>query len=264
MNVSSSSRPADVEPILRITHVGKRLQGIDVLRDVNLTLEAGQFAALLGASGAGKTTLLRCIAGLDQADAGIIEVAGAPVEGLRHRTRRQVAVIFQHLHLVPRLSALDNVLAGRLGHVSAWRGIARRFERADRMLALDCLDRVNLLDYAKRRVDGLSGGQQQRVAIARALAQQPRLIVADEPVSSLDPGSGMEVLALLRRCCREQGVAVLCSLHQVALARAFADRVIGLARGGMAIDVPADAFDDTHAAQLYARVTAPGDAMDPA
>jgi len=246
-------RTAPPAVALRVAGVDRRLHGADILRDVSVVVERGRFVALLGASGAGKTTLLRCVAGLDSVDGGTIEVAGVPVAALRHRARRQVAVIFQRFNLVQRLSALDNVLAGRLGHVSAWRGITRRFERADRLLALECLERVDLLGHAARRVDTLSGGQQQRVAIARALAQQPDLIVADEPVSSLDPGSGAEVLTLLRRCCADQRVAVLCSLHQVAWAREFADRVVGLAHGAIALDVPADAFDDACAKQLYTR-----------
>lgn len=190
-------RTAQRAPPLRVSGVDKRLHGVHVLRDVSLSVGSGEFVALLGASGAGKTTLLRCVAGLDSIDSGTIEVAGVPVAALRRRARRQVAVIFQRFNLVQRLSALDNVLAGRLGHVRSWRGIARRFERADRLLALESLERVGLLDYAVRRVDTLSGGQQQRVAIARALAQQPDLIVADEPVASLDPGSGGKS----SRCC---------------------------------------------------------------
>jgi phosphonate transport system ATP-binding protein len=240
-------------PPLRVSGVDRRLHGIHVLRDVNLSVGSGEFVALLGASGAGKTTLLRCVAGLDAIDSGTIDVAGVPVAALRHRARRQVAVIFQRFNLVQRLSALDNVLAGRLGHVHTWRGMTRRFGRADRLLALESLERVGLLDYALRRVDTLSGGQQQRVAIARALAQQPDLIVADEPVASLDPGTGAQVLTLLRRCCAEQGVAVLCSLHQVDWARQFADRVVGLAHGATVLDVPVGAFDDSLAQRLYAR-----------
>jgi phosphonate transport system ATP-binding protein len=249
------SRAGPSAAALRVCGLDRRLHGAAILRDVSLVVEHGQFVALLGASGAGKTTLLRCVAGLDGIDGGSIEVAGVPLAALRHRARRKVAVIFQRFNLVQRLSALDNVLAGRLGHVSAWRGITRRFERADQLLALECLERVDLLGHATRRVDTLSGGQQQRVAIARALAQQPELIVADEPVSSLDPGSGAEVLSLLRRCCGEEGVAVVCSLHQVGWAREFADRVVGLAQGTIAVDVLASAFDDAHAKQLYARAT---------
>jgi phosphonate transport system ATP-binding protein len=242
---------------LDLSGVIKRLHGADILRDVTFVVDAGQFVALLGASGAGKTTLLRCVAGLTCVDGGTIDVAGIPVAAMSNRARPQVAVIFQRFNLVQRMSALDNVLAGRLGRVRAWRGITRQFARVDRLLALECLDRVGLLHYAARRVDVLSGGQQQRVAIARALAQQPDLIVADEPVASLDPNSSIEVLSLLRQCCREQNVAVLCSLHQLNWAREFADRVIGLAEGSITIDVPADAFNDSHAQSLYARTVGP-------
>jgi phosphonate transport system ATP-binding protein len=260
MYVSTKHRVPEAKTVaasLRLSGVAKRLHGAEVLRNVSFGVERGQFVALLGASGAGKTTLLRCVAGLNGIDDGTIEVAGAPVSALRHRARRQVAVIFQRFNLVQRLSVLDNVLAGRLGHVSGWRGITRHFERADRLLALECLECVSLLEHAARRVDTLSGGQQQRVAIARALAQQPDLIVADEPVASLDPLSAAEVLGLLRRCCSEQHVALLCSLHQVSWAREFADRVVGLAHGSIAIDVRANAFNDSHVHRLYARTAGP-------
>ncbi|MGF6768069.1 phosphonate transport system ATP-binding protein [Paraburkholderia sp. GAS199] len=247
-----AQRPAP----LHVSAASKRIHDVQVLRNVSLTVESGEFVALLGASGAGKTTLLRCVAGLDAIDSGAIDIAGVPVAALRHRARRQVAVIFQRFNLVQRLSVLDNVLAGRLGHVPAWRGMTRRFARADRLLALESLERVGLIDYAMRRVDTLSGGQQQRVATARALAQQPALIVADEPVASLDPATGAEVLAVLRQCCAEQDVAVLCSLHQVDWVRQFADRVVGIARGATVLDVPVNAFDDTLARRLYARTAA--------
>jgi phosphonate transport system ATP-binding protein len=242
---------------LCVHHVGKSLGGREVLRDVTFSVRESEFAALLGPSGAGKTTLLRCVSGLTRADEGAITVGGTQVADLRERARRRVAMIFQQFNLVRRFSALENVLAGRLGHVSAWRGIARSFGRSDRLLALECLERVGLLAQATQRVDTLSGGQQQRVAIARALAQQPELIVADEPVASLDPSSGAGVLELLRQTCREQGVAVLCSLHQVRLAREFADRIVGLTGGTVTLDVPVEAFDEAHAHLLYEQDAAP-------
>jgi phosphonate transport system ATP-binding protein len=238
---------------LRLSGVARRLHGVDVLRDVNLVLAQGRFGALLGSSGTGKTTLLRCVVGLDTVDAGTIEIGGVRIDALRHLARKRAAVVFQRFNLIQRLSALDNVLAGRLGHVGSWRGITRSFGRADRLIALECLERVDLLRHAEQRVGMLSGGQQQRVAIARALAQQPDLIVADEPVSSLDPNTGAEVLALLRRCCREQGMTVLCSLHQTRLAREFADRVFGLSGGRITLDTPADTFSEPDAKRLYMR-----------
>jgi phosphonate transport system ATP-binding protein len=180
-----------------------------------------------------------------------VRLDGGNVAALRGASRRRVAVVFQQFNLVTRLSALENVLAGRLGHVPAWRGMLRRFRRADRLFALECLQRVGLLDQALQRADTLSGGQQQRVAIARALAQQPEVIVADEPIASLDPRTGEGILQLLREICHADRVAVVCSLHQTALARQFADRVVGLANGRLAFDLPVAAFHNQVVDQLY-------------
>jgi phosphonate transport system ATP-binding protein len=135
--------------------------------------------------------------------------------------------------------------------VPAWRGGTRRFERYDRLLALDCLDRVGLLDKAGQRADTLSGGQQQRVAIARALAQEPAVIIADEPVASLDPQISAGILELMRGICHRDGVAVVCSLHQMHFAQTYADRIVGLARGRLVVDVEATTFDSALAARLY-------------
>ncbi len=198
---------------------------------------------MLGPSGAGKTTLFRCIAGLTAPSEGRIRILGADTRDLRRRQRCDIAVVFQQFNLIGRRSALGNVLAGRLGQISAWRGITGRFSQEDMLWALECLDRVGMLDHAERRADTLSGGQQQRVAIARAIAQRPGVILADEPVSSLDPQTSRDVLDLLHDICRREGVAVVCSLHQVDLARAYADRIVGLANGHVVMDIAATAFD---------------------
>jgi phosphonate transport system ATP-binding protein len=207
--------------------------------------------ALLGPSGAGKTSLIRCMTGLVAPDRGAVQLDDRDVASLGGRDRRRIAVVFQQFNLVSRLTALDNVLAGRLGHVPAWRGVMRRFSRADRLFALECLHRVGLIDRAAQRADTLSGGQQQRVAIARALAQQPEMIVADEPIASLDPRTGEGILELLHEICHADGVAVVCSLHQMTLAGRFADRIVGLAHGRVAFDIPAAEFDGRAAAALY-------------
>jgi phosphonate transport system ATP-binding protein len=238
-------------PLLSVQHLAKRIGGHDVLCDLNLALSEGEFLAVLGPSGAGKTTLLRCLTGLLAPDAGIAALDGADIARLRGRERRQIGVVFQQFNLVSRLTALDNVLAGRLGHVPAWRGWLRRFGPADQVLARRCLDQVGLAEFAGRRADRLSGGQQQRVAIARALAQQPRLIVADEPVASLDPESGGAILGLLRQIAASTGIAVVCSLHQVELARAHADRIVGLSGGRLVVDVAARGFDAAAHALTY-------------
>ncbi len=237
----------------RLTAVGltRTFKGHAAIQDISFTVREGEFVAVLGPSGAGKTTLFRCLTGLLPPDRGEVRVDNDDIVRLHGRARRRIAVVFQQFNLVSRLSALDNVLAGRLGHVPVWRGVLRRFDRADRLLALECLDRVGLLRQAMQRADTLSGGQQQRVAIARAMAQRPSLIVADEPVASLDPAAGAGVLELLQRIARTDGVGVICSLHQVHLARTYADRVVGLSQGRKVIDSPVCRFDERAFGKLY-------------
>ncbi|HEV2550013.1 MAG TPA: phosphonate ABC transporter ATP-binding protein [Stellaceae bacterium] len=245
-------------PRLVVDGLTKSFDGRAAIAEVSFAVAEHEFVAVLGPSGAGKTTLFRCIAGLLEADDGRARIA------TEDRARRRVAVIFQQFNLVSRLTALENVLAGRLGYVPAWRGLLRRFTRADRLMALECLDRVGLLEHAMARADRLSGGQQQRVAIARALAQQPRLILADEPVASLDPSAADGVMTLLKSIARSEGVAVLCSLHQVPFARAYADRIIGLSQGRVVLQSAADAFDEVAYGALYgaAAVAVPGKGRD--
>ncbi len=226
-----------------------------VLQNVTFRVERGEFVAVLGPSGAGKTTLIRCLASLLAPDRGEVRLDGVNLHALGGRTRRlarrRVAVVFQQFNLVNRLTALENVLAGRLGYVAAWRGWLRRFRRPDVVCALECLDRVGMLDYADQRADTLSGGQQQRVAIARALAQQPAVILADEPIASLDPQTSADILELLRGIAHRDGVAVLCSLHQTHLAREYADRIVGLTSGCIVLDVAVGQFDAAAADLVY-------------
>jgi phosphonate transport system ATP-binding protein len=236
---------------LEVEAVGKSFGGPSTITGVSFQVHSAEFVAVLGPSGAGKTTLFRCIAGLVAPTEGRIRVLGDDTEGFQRRQRCHIAVVFQQFNLIGRRSALGNVLAGRLGHVSAWRGISGRFSREDKLWALECLDRVGMLDYAERRADTLSGGQQQRVAIARAIAQRPGVILADEPVSSLDPQTSRDVLDLLRDICRREGVAVVCSLHQIDLARAYADRIVGLANGHVVMDIAAAEFDTAAFTSVY-------------
>ena len=240
-------------PLFELRGGTRRFGGRAAIEDISFCVARGEFVAVLGPSGAGKTTLFNCLAGLMPMDAGAALLQGRDVAGLRGRERRHIAVVFQQFNLVARLSALDNVLAGRLGAVPAWRGWLRRFSRADLQFGLECLDRVGLLDQAMQRADTLSGGQQQRVAIARALAQRPDVIIADEPVASLDPRIGAGILELLASICHDgaDGVAVICSLHQPHFARQFADRVVGLAGGRLVADLPAQAFTESTLQALY-------------
>jgi phosphonate transport system ATP-binding protein len=244
-----------VRVALRVRGLTKRYAGQAAVEEVALTVRAGEVVALLGPSGSGKSTIFRCLTGLTPADAGEIHLLDRPIRSLGHRdlldTRRAIGLIFQQFNLIGRLTAIDNVLAGRLGHVSTLAAALRWFAPADRRRALAALDRVELLDRAYQRADSLSGGQQQRVAIARVLAQECRIILADEPVSSLDPQSAHNVLDILREVAHEHRLAVLCSLHQVELARRYADRIIGLRAGRVHFDLPAAAFDDAAMTAVY-------------
>lgn len=234
-------------------------KGTVALRPTSLTLPAGGFTVLLGASGAGKSTVLRCLNGLVRPTGG--RVLAAPLGDIARALRahrRRTGMVFQQHHLIGRITVLDNVLTGRLGHHPAWRSLLP-MPRPDREMALMAIERVGLLPLALRRADSLSGGQQQRVGIARALVQQPQIILADEPVASLDPASAEAVLSLLRDICRADGLTAVVSLHQLDLARRFADRIIGLAAGAVVFDGPPTALDATAVQAIY-----PGQPATPA
>ncbi len=248
--------PGGNGPVAHAAGLSKRYPpAVTALDEVSLAVRPGEFVAVLGPSGAGKTTLFRCLTGLTRPDRGTVTVAGRDIWQSQRElrlARRELALIFQQFNLIRRLSSLENVLVGRLAHVPAWRVILRRFTRADRQLALGCLDTVGLLDRAGTRADELSGGQQQRVAIARALAQRAKVILADEPVASLDPESAATVLESLRSAVAA-GVAVVASLHQVHLARAYADRIVALRAGRIVEDSPASRLDARTIEQIYER-----------
>jgi phosphonate transport system ATP-binding protein len=208
--------------------------GVTALRSTRTTFEKGAFTVLLGTSGAGKSTLLRCLNGLVLPTNGDVITDGSGSIFANARTLRdhrcRTGMVFQQHHLIGRLTALQNVLMGRLARHSTLRTLLP-LSKSDRLLALAALDRVGLADRALHRADQLSGGQQQRVGIARAMAQKPEIVLADEPVASLDPETSIMVLRDLHRICREDGITAIVSLHQLELARQFADRVVGLANG---------------------------------
>ena len=204
-----------------------------VLHGVDVTVGRGELLAVLGANGSGKSTLLRAAADLVPVAAGRVTVDGRP------RDRLDLALVFQRIHLVRRRSVLDNVCAGALGRLPL-RSSLLGFPREVREEAMACLDRVGLADRAHDRAGSLSGGQQQRVAVARALCQRPRVVLADEPVSALDPAASEQVLALLAELAHVEGLAVLAVLHQPALAARHADRVVGLRDGRVVLDGPPD------------------------
>ncbi len=218
--------------------------GVKALSRTSVSFERGRFIVLLGTSGAGKSTLLRCLNGLVRPTKGdvLVERRGSIFRSTRtlREHRRQTGMVFQQHHLIGRMTALENVLTGRLAAHGTFRTLLP-LARADRILALEALARVGLAERALHRADQLSGGQQQRVGIARAIAQRPEIILADEPVASLDPETAVKVLGDLHRICREDGITTIVSLHQLDLARKFADRIIGLAHGQIAFDgAPSD------------------------
>lgn len=227
--------------MIRVDNVSLNIPGgITALHPLSLEFRAGQFTVLLGASGAGKSSLIRCLNLLQRPTTGAVFVEGLgkldhPPRVRRHR--RRTAMIFQQHQLIGRHTAWENVLLGRLAYYSTWRSLLP-LPYGDQVLALECLERVGLLNKAMERVDALSGGEQQRVGIARALAQQPRLILADEPVASLDPASAQRIMDLLQDICKNDGITAIVSLYQVELALAYADRIVALAKGKIVFDGP--------------------------
>jgi phosphonate transport system ATP-binding protein len=211
-----------------------------VLDAVDLVVRQGEFLVVLGRSGAGKTTLLRAVNRLVEPTAGVVRVAGRAVTGAAgaelREARRRMGMIFQQFNLVRRARVIDNVLAGRLGYVPSLPSLVGAFPRADRELAMRCLTQVGLAAMAERRADKLSGGEQQRVAIARALAQEPSVILADEPTASLDPALTGSIMDILRRINVERGLTLVVSQHQLETALAYATRIVGLRRGRVCFD----------------------------
>jgi phosphonate transport system ATP-binding protein len=236
-----------------------------VLRGVSLKVEQGEFVGVIGRSGSGKSTLLRCINRLVDATSGKILVPAQLVNGasngtidilklksrdLRH-VRRKIGMIFQQFNIIKRLSVIENVLSGGLGYQPTMKSTLRIFSRDQQRRALTNLKRVGLLEHAYKRADELSGGEQQRVAIARTLMQQPAIILADEPVSSLDPNLSRVVLDILKRVCREDGITALVSLHTLDLTREYADRVIGLKDGQIFFDGPTQELSNVVVDSVY-------------
>jgi len=251
-----------VDGVIEVRRLGKVFpNGIEALRDVSFAVGSGQLACVLGRSGAGKSTLLRCLNGTVDASAGSVVVDGVDVVAAgpaeRRRLRRRIGFVHQQYNLVERLSVLDNVLIGRLGHSHPLLSSLRLFSRADRELALYNLERVQLLGRARQRADSLSGGERQRVAIARALTQEPRVLLADEPVASLDLELAGGVMADLDRAARQDGVTTLVSTHDVQLARAHADRVIGVAGGVVVFDGSPAELDQAALDRIYRPAASP-------
>jgi len=223
--------------------------------NISLSLPRGSFIGVIGRSGAGKSTLLRMINRLQEPSGGRILWDGKDVTALRgaelRAWRARCAMVFQQFNLATRLDVLTNVLIGRLTHVPAWRALMRLWPEDDRAVALSALEQFDIGALAAKRADQLSGGQQQRVAIARALVQEPEIILADEPVASLDPHNTRLVMDALAEINRRYGITVLCNLHSLDLARAYCNRLVGLAAGRVVFDGAPEALTEIAARELY-------------
>ncbi len=233
----------------------KRFGKSVAVSNVSVTIPRGQFVGVIGRSGAGKSTTLRMINRLTDPSQGRIGFDGVDVTALRGRAlrdwRRRCAMVFQQFNLVDRLDVLDNVLLGRLAHVPGWRASTKMWPRRDRAIAMAALEQMDIAGLAAQRAGNLSGGQQQRVAICRALVQEPEIVLADEPVASLDPRNAKIVMDALQRINRHFGLTVLCNLHSLDLARSYCDRLIGMAGGRVVFDNDPTALTDAVARELY-------------
>jgi phosphonate transport system ATP-binding protein len=262
-------------PAVQVTALSKSFhRGSRALDDVSFAVETAEMVALIGASGSGKSTLLRHIAGLVGGDRhegeGRVEVFGAEIQssGRLHRQcrrlRANIGFVFQQFHLVGRLTVMTNVLLGALGRIPAWRGSFGVFTSEERRHAIDALRRVGIAEKAGQRASTLSGGQQQRAAIARTLMQRAQLVLADEPIASLDPASATKVMETLARINREDGITVLVSLHQVDYAVRYCPRTIAMLKGRIVYDGPSTGLTPAFLAELYGSERQDGPADDSA
>ena len=226
--------------------------GTAALNNVSFNVAKGEFIVVLGPSGSGKTTLLNSINGLTESTAGSIILDGQNVNFKKPAVARQnIGMVFQGFNLVKNLSVINNVLSGMLDKCHPVASLLYLFSKEQKIRGLECLDKVGLLSKAYMRADKLSGGQQQRVGIARAIARSPLVILADEPVASLDPMIAFQVLSLLKEISAAQGITVICNLHQVDLALRFADRVVGLSDGNVVLDAPVGAITPDYIHDIY-------------
>ena len=242
--------------MLRIDGLTKTYKtGDKALSDVSFDVPQGQVIGLIGPSGAGKSTLIRCINRLVEPTSGTVRLNDVNLPALRtgdlRRARRRIGMIFQEYALVERLTVMENVLSGRLGYIGFWRSFARRYSTRDIANAYRLLDRVGLMSHADKRADALSGGQRQRVGIARALAQDPELLLIDEPTASLDPKTSRQIMRLIVEICRERGLPAIINIHDVVLAQQFSDRIIGLQSGSMVFDGPPSGLTEAVLTKIY-------------
>ncbi len=242
--------------MLRLTGLTKRYdRGDAALNGVDLVVPDGEVVALIGPSGAGKSTLIRCTNRLVEPTSGSVELDGDVITALSSAglrvARRRMGMIFQEFALIERLTVMENVLSGRLGYVGFWASWFRRFPPEDVRQAFHYLDRVGLAGFENKRADALSGGQRQRVGIARALMQSPALLLVDEPTASLDPRTSRQIMRLILELCEERGLAAIVNIHDVALAREFAHRIVGLRKGVVVFDGTPEALTPDALTTIY-------------
>ncbi|WP_262316174.1 phosphonate ABC transporter ATP-binding protein [Lacticaseibacillus parakribbianus] len=247
---------SEPKPVIEFDHVNKIYDnGVVGLKDINLTIMPGEFVVVVGLSGAGKSTLMRAVNRLHDISNGDIRIDGESITKARGKQllhiRRKIGMIFQNFNLVRRATVLKNVLTGRVGYYPTWKMMFGLFSEADKQRAYEALQTVELEDKVYTRADQLSGGQQQRVSIARALTQAPRIILADEPIASLDPQTTKRVMDDLRRINQEMGITVLINLHNVELAQEYGTRIVGIRAGEKVFDGPVKEADDATMAQIY-------------
>jgi len=247
---------SSVRKLLQVKELKKEyVSGNPVLKGVNFSIEEAGLVAIIGPSGTGKSTLLRCINRLIDStegqiivnDVDICQTKGRPLRKLR----RKLAMVFQEYNLVERLSVMENVLSGRLGYMSTWQAWRRNYTQQDINSAYELLGSVGLAEHATKRADSLSGGQRQRVGIARAVMQNPSIILADEPTSSLDPKTAVEIMELLEKFALEKNIPVLINMHDVNLAKRFAKRIVGMSNGYVIYDGQPEGITDDHLKEIY-------------
>ncbi len=256
--VKESAAPSSTRgAVLRLERLRKEYRpGQPVLKDISLDFDTTGVTAIIGPSGTGKSTLIRCVNRLVDPTSGAIWFEGVDIAKVKgsalRQVRRRIGMVFQEYNLVERLTVMENILSGRLGYVPLWRAYLRRFPEADIARAFELLDAVGLgADFANRRADKLSGGQRQRVGIARAIMQAPALVLADEPTSSLDPKTSVEIMELLAEISAKQTIPVIVNIHNVELAKRYARRIVGMTGGNVVYDGAPGGLTAKHLSEIY-------------
>lgn len=242
--------------MLKITDLVKRYgRGEPVLKNLDLTIEGESVVSIIGSSGAGKSTLLRCINRLVEPTSGSVVLNGTELTTLRgtqlREARRKIGMVFQGFNLVDRLTVMENVQSGRLGYISTWSAIMRRYPKRDIRRAYELMERVGIAHYANTRADELSGGERQRVGVVRALMQDPEILLADEPTASLDPKTSEQIMGLLRDLAGELKLPVLINIHNVTEAKAYTDRIVGMRYGRIIFDDAPASLDQEAMDRIY-------------